>query len=62
MTLKELKKMEIFKAANKVIYHNADGKDVTRLINDMPTILTDRMEIIGTSFNADGTIDIDIIS
>lgn len=25
MTLKELKKMEIFKAANKVIYHNADG-------------------------------------
>ena len=62
MTLKELKKMEIFKTANKVIYHNADGKDVTRLINDMPTILTDRMEIVGTSFNADGTIDIDIIS
>ena len=61
MTLKELKKMEIFKAANKVTYHNADGKDVTRLINDMPTILTDRMEIVGTSFNADGTIDIDII-
>ena len=60
MTLKEFKEMDIFKTAKEVKYYNRFGDNVTSLITKMSTTITNRIVVIGTSFNADGTIDIDL--
>ena len=55
MTVKEIKKS--YKEAKRIIYRDLNGVD----ISSKPSIILDLMQVIGSSHNADGTIEVDVL-
>lgn len=56
MTVKEFKKSEICKVAKKVNYFDLNGVNISR----KPGFILNMLEVIGSGYNADGTIDVDV--
>lgn len=54
MTVKELKKQELFKKASDVIFVDINGKDISY----KPSIILDLLVVIGTSNMANGKIEV----
>lgn len=54
MTVKELKKQEIFKKARGVVFVDINGKDISY----KPSIILDLLVVIGTSNMANGKIEV----
>ena len=55
MTVKELKKSN--RNAKGFKFYDVNGED----ISNMPPIILDIMKVIGSGYNADGTIDVDVL-
>lgn len=56
MTVKEFKNTTICKNAKSVKYFDVNGAD----ISSKPPIILNLLQVIGTSNNVDGTIDVDV--
>ena len=56
MTVKEFKKMDIYKRAKNVNYFDVNGKN----ISSKPSFILDLLQVIGTGYRADGGIDVDV--
>ena len=56
MTVKEFKKMDICKGANKINYYDVNGVN----ISNKPSLILDLLQVIGAMHNADGSIDVDV--
>lgn len=57
MTVNEFKKTDMYKGAKEVRFYDAKGVNVS----NKPAIILDLIDVIGTSHNADGTIDVDLL-
>jgi hypothetical protein len=56
MTIKEFKNSDMCKKATKVTYYDIKGVNISNKLS----IILDLLQIIGTSHNADGSIDVDV--
>lgn len=56
MTIKEFKNSKLCKEAAKVTYYDINGVNIF----NKPSIIFNLLQIIGTSHNADGSIDVDV--
>lgn len=56
MTVKKFKKMDVCKKSKSVKYFDVNGKD----ISSKPSFILDLLQVIGISYNVDGSIDADV--
>ena len=56
MTVKEFKKSKMYREAKGVKYFDMNGVNITY----KPQIILNLLNIIGTSHNVDGTINVDV--
>ena len=56
MTVRECKKMTLYKKAKKVSFYDLNGVD----ISDKSPVILDILTVIGSSHKPDGTVQVDV--